>query len=316
MLFTDQAAVGRALVVQRYVGHGREGRLQSRKTFRGGAGTREFLLVEGEAAVLVVDRHEALIEMAVPDRVVGALLALQRQGVDVFAGDAFEGGDGVGADALVRLRVPRAQAQVAVVHHRRRRRVGCRGRVAHHLGAAGDDQVFHAAHDLGGGEVHAGDAGAAEAVEGDAAGLDVVAGVERRHTAEVRALLAALAGGAPDDVVDVGGVEVVPLGKRLQHRGGELLRVDVGERALADLADPAGRADRVDDQSFSHRGFLGTFCCWLTAFSHNGIGRATGCLFKSAAPDRPSRGLEPSPAESSRPDCGAVPRRTRSTAEF
>ncbi len=56
--------------------------------------------------------------------------------------------------------------------------------------------------------------------------LDVVAGVERRHAAQIAALLAALGAGAPDDVVDVGGVEVVALGQRLQHRGAQVLRMD------------------------------------------------------------------------------------------
>ena len=72
----------------------------------------------------------------------------------------------------------------------------------------------------------------------------VVAGVERGHAAEVAALLADLRAGAPDDVVDVGGVEVVALGERPQHRGGEVLRVEVGERALAVLADARGACGR------------------------------------------------------------------------
>ena len=82
--------------------------------------------------------------MAALDRGVGALLADEGEGVHVLAGDAFQGGDGVGAHALVRLRVLGAQAKVAAIHEGRVLRVG-RGRgVAHHLRAACDDQVFHA----------------------------------------------------------------------------------------------------------------------------------------------------------------------------
>ena len=66
---------------------------------------REFLVVERERAVFVVDGHQALLEVAALDRGVGALLALQRQRVDVLRGDAFQRRDGVGADALVGLRM-------------------------------------------------------------------------------------------------------------------------------------------------------------------------------------------------------------------
>jgi hypothetical protein len=53
-----------------------------------------------------------------------------------------------------------------------------------------------------------GDARTAEAVERDAAGLHVVAGVERGHAAQVAALLRDLRWlRAPDDVVDLGGVD-------------------------------------------------------------------------------------------------------------
>ena len=71
---------------------------------------------------------------------------------------------------------------------------------------------------MGRGEVGRGDPAAAEAVERDAAGLDVVAGVERRHPAHVAALQADLRRAAPDDVVDLGGVEIVAVLERLEHR--------------------------------------------------------------------------------------------------
>src|SRR3546814_4414355 len=57
--------------------------------------------------------------VAVPDGVVGALLADQGQFVERLAGNPFHGGDGVGADTLVRLRMLGAQAEVAAVHQRR-----------------------------------------------------------------------------------------------------------------------------------------------------------------------------------------------------
>ena len=156
-------------------------------------------------------------------------------------------GDGVGAHALVRLRVQLLKVGVAGTH-------GEHAPVLdrHHLGAAGHDQVVHAGHDPVGGDVVGRDARAAEAVERHAAGLDVVAGVEGRHAPEVAALGADLGAGAPHDVVDVGGVEPVALHQCLEHGAAEVLGVEVGDRALALLADPAGRADSVDDQCVGH----------------------------------------------------------------
>jgi hypothetical protein len=201
----------------------------------------------------VEHRHQALVEPAFAHGDGGALLADHRKVVHRIARNAFQGGDGVGADALVRLRMLGAQAHVAAVHQIPRAvRVGAGGGVGHHLGAAGDHQVFHARHDRGRGHVHRGDARAAEAVEGGGAGLDVIAGVERGHAAEVAALLAPLRGGAPDDVVDLGGVQVIALGDRLQHRGRELLRVDARQGAFAHLADAPRGPACVDDVSVSH----------------------------------------------------------------
>ena len=100
--------------------------------------------------------------------------------------------------------------------------------------------------------VDAGDAGAAEAIQRHAAGAHVIAGVERRHPAEIAALLAALRTGAPDDVVDIGGIDAGAIGERAQHRGAELLRMDARQGALAGLADAPRRSACVDDQRVNH----------------------------------------------------------------
>ncbi len=126
----------------------------------------------------------------------------------------------------------------------------------HHLGAAGDHEILGARHDRSGGHVDAGDAGAAEAVERDAAGADVIAGVERGHPAEIAALLAALGTGAPDDVVDIGGIDAGAIGQRPQHGRAELLRMNAGQRALAGLANASRRSACVDDQRVNHGAFL------------------------------------------------------------
>ena len=153
-----------------------------------------------------------------------ALLAFEAELVDVLPRDAFQRRDRVGADALMRLRMPGAQAKIAGVHHHRPLAAAAFHR--HHLGAAGDHEILGARHDRGGRHVDAGDAGAAEAVQRHAAGAHVIAGVERRHPAEIAALLAALRAGAPDDVVDIGGVDAGAIGQRAQHGGAELLRMN------------------------------------------------------------------------------------------
>src|SRR3546814_10707442 len=79
---------------------------------------------------------------------------------------------------------------------------------------------------------------------------------QRRHAAEVAALLAVLRRGRPDDVVDRRGVELIAVADRCEHGCGVVLRVEVRKSALAGLADPARGADGVDDIGFGHGKFL------------------------------------------------------------
>ena len=139
-----------------------------------------------------------------------AFLALQCERIDISAADIFKRGDGVGAYALVRLRVQCPQMLITPVHEGRTARQ-IRGE-GHHFGAAGHHQILHTGHDGRAGHVHAGDAGAAEAVQGHPAGNDVVARVQRRHAAQVCALFVDLGGGAPDDIVHFLGLQVVARG--------------------------------------------------------------------------------------------------------
>ena len=254
----DELAIGRAGLVDRRIRHRLERGLERGEALARRARARIFLAVERKRAVLVVHRHEALGEVAVADRVVGALLAHQREIVERLARNVLQRRDRVRADALMRLRMARAQTQVSAVHHGRPSVRAAPARHRHHLGAARDHQVLEARHDRGGRDVHRGDAGAAETVQRHAARLHRIARIERRHAAEVAALRADLRGGAPDDVVDVGGVDAGALGERLQHGRGELLRMDLRQRALLVLADAARRAAGVDDPGFRHGGIPGS----------------------------------------------------------
>ena len=62
----DQAREGRALVVERHVGDGLEDGLQRREALQRRLRPRILLVVEGEAAVLAIDRHQGSVEVAVP----------------------------------------------------------------------------------------------------------------------------------------------------------------------------------------------------------------------------------------------------------
>ena len=105
-----------------------------------------------------------LREAAVGPRLRGPLLGHDGVRVDVVAGEALDGGDQVGADAL--------RHEVGVVGglrvHRPGAAVGAHRHAAHRLDAAGEDQGLPAGADLGRGEVDGLEAGGAEAVELDA----------------------------------------------------------------------------------------------------------------------------------------------------
>ena len=62
--------------------------------------THVLVLGEDRQAVLVLHRDDRLVEIAVVPGMAGALLALDRIGIDVVAGEAVLGGDQVGRDAL------------------------------------------------------------------------------------------------------------------------------------------------------------------------------------------------------------------------
>ncbi len=248
----DQFAEGQSVRVERHVGKLFEGRLQRGQAFGRRAGARKLLPIERNRAVVVVDGHEALREMPALDRGVGPLLAFQCQRVDIGARNALHGRDGIGADALIGLRMQGAQMHIAGVEQRRPVLGTAAVRHGHHFGAAGHHEIGHAREDGRSGEIDRGDPRSAEAVQRDAAAAHVIAGIERRHPAEIAALRPALRAGAPDHVVDLGGVDVVARRQRLQHGRAQALRMDLRQRALGIFADAARRADGIDDPGFGH----------------------------------------------------------------
>ena len=150
--------------------------------------------------------HRAREMALVPGRR-GALLALDRVGVDVVAGEAVFGGDQVGRDAL--------RHEIGFDRDRRIHRPGAaRGAdadPAHRLDAAADRHVVLARHDLGRREVDRVEAGGAEAVDLHARHAVAVAGGERRRARDVAARLADRIDAAEHHVVDQRRIELVAL---------------------------------------------------------------------------------------------------------
>ena len=109
-------------------------------------------MIQRQAAVELVHGYQAAGEVAVGNGVGGALLRYHRQAVHRFAVNALEGGDGIGTDALVGLRVLFAQAQVVTVD--KGRLAGILAEGGHHFAATANHQVLHAGHDGRGGHVH------------------------------------------------------------------------------------------------------------------------------------------------------------------
>src|SRR5436853_536998 len=64
------------------------------------AGPGELLVVEGEGAVVVVDRHQRLVEAALGHGGGGPVLAVDGEGVTLVAAEALDAGDQIGGDAL------------------------------------------------------------------------------------------------------------------------------------------------------------------------------------------------------------------------
>ena len=237
------------IVLVAVVGDRGEARGERGERLGRGLRPRELLVVERDRAVEVEHRDQALVEAALVDRASGARLRLGGERVERLAGDALERGDRVGAQTpwcdcgwiswrwalpapigsrpffgsdIISVPPPTTRSSMPAMI----------AFAAMLLAVMPEPQNRSRVTPLA---------------------RDVVAGVERRHPTEVAALLADLRAGAPHDVVDIGGVEAVALDQRLEHGAAEVLRVQVRERALALLADPAGRAAGVDDQCVGHQ---------------------------------------------------------------
>lgn len=176
--------------------------LEPGEAFQGGLAD-VLVAVEHDQAVAVDDGDDRAVERAVGLGLGGAGLRLERVGVHVLAGEALEGRDQVGADALRDER----RREVGLGVHRPGPAVRGHRHAGHRLDAAGDDHVLPAgAHPLPG-LVDGLEPGGAEAVELHAADVVGQAGRDGRGLGDVTTLVADRRDAAQHDVLDAVGVE-------------------------------------------------------------------------------------------------------------
>jgi hypothetical protein len=233
--------------VEAHGAHLVERRLERGQALHRGARLDELVFVQNRLAQPVLHRHHRTGEAAFGARGGGALLRLQREGIDVIAAEPFHRRDQVGADAL---RHEQGLA-VGLGVHRPGAAVGADRHAAHALHAAGHDQVFPARAHFLRRHVHGLQTRGAEAVELHAGALEVPAGLQRRHLGQHRALFAHGRDDAHDDVVHLRGVEVVAALQLGQQTGQQVDRLDLVQAAVL-LALAARGADGIKNKGFTH----------------------------------------------------------------
>ncbi len=204
-----------------------------------------FVGVEGD---LAHGHGDAFVgEAAGVDGGGGALVAGEGEGVLVFARDVMALGDVFRGESHGEVGVG------LVVHEARVERgaVAEHGDLAHALGAAGDDEVGHAALDALGADGDGFEAGGAEAVDGDGGHVVGEAGAVGGEAGEVEALRAFGHGAAEDEVVDLGGLEAGGAAEEFaDDEGGEVVGADGAEFAARGASD--GGAGGGDDEGVGH----------------------------------------------------------------
>ena len=173
------------------------------KPFKGRFGTNEFIVIEQDDAVLVLHRHQRLVERTIGPGPCGFLLRMQRVGIDVVTAETFKRGDQVRTDALrgevavqIGLRVQRPGAAVTAHRHPR-----------HRLDATDHHQVFETRAHFHRAEVHRFQSRGAEAVDLHTRHADIPIGHLHRGLGDVRALIANRRDAAEHHVIDLAGVE-------------------------------------------------------------------------------------------------------------
>ena len=230
--------------------HHDERRLQRGERLHVGLRPHVLVMIEQGEAVDVEDRRDRILEAAVLPGRGGALLRLDRVGVDVVAREAVFGRDQIGRDAL--------RHEIGGNGERRIDRPGAaRGAdadAAHRFDAAADRQIVLAGHDLRGGEIDPVEAGGAEAVDLHARHLSP----KPAASAPMRAMSPPASPTGSTQPITTSStssrIEMVAILDRLQRGRGQMQRRRRMQRAVR-LAAPARRADVIVDEGLGHSQF-------------------------------------------------------------
>ena len=180
------------------------------------------------------------------------MVALRREGVELFAADAPLVGDHLGSDALT---LEPTLGGVAVTDAATEGEAGVladgrtHGDVAHELHTGGHDDVVRTGHDALSGEVKGLLRRTALTVDRGGRNRLGPTGGEHGRTTHVEGLLADLGDATHDDVVDQRRVEVVARGDGLEDLGREVHGVPATELSVA-LA--TGGTNCIDDYGRDH----------------------------------------------------------------
>ena len=224
-----------------------EAGLEGRQRLHGRLRPHQLVVGQKLDAVLVLHRHDRLLEVAGVPGGLGALLRFDGVGVDVVAAQAILGGDQVGRDALGHEVHRDGHGRIG----RPGAAVGAHGHARHRFDAAADRGLALARHDLRRRHVGGFEARGAEAVDLHARHGLGIARDDGRGAGDVGTLLADRHDAAQHDVVDQVGVELVAVAQRLQGGDGEPHRGHFVQRAI--LAALAARgADGVVDECVGH----------------------------------------------------------------
>ena len=183
---------------------------------------RTHMLVLGKDgdAVLVLHRDHRLVEIAAVPGMAGALLALDRIGIDVVARETILGGDEIGGNAL--------RHEIAGEVDRRVHVPGTAGHAhadaRHRFHATGNNDVIGTGRNLAGREIHGIEARRAKTRDLHAGRLVGIAGLKGGRLRDHGAGLEHRIDAAHDDVIDGGCIQPIAVAQRLQHLGGQTRR--------------------------------------------------------------------------------------------
>ena len=239
---------GPAVTLEGRGAHLGEGRAEPRQALHGGAGTRVLVAIEQDPTFLVGDRDERAVEPSLLGRFGGPALALDREGVDVVAGELLQRGDQVGGDPLRDGRDLGPQVRIASVDRgQSHRHVPTR----HRLHPSGHHQILGPGADTHGGHRDRLLPRTTEPVERHAGHGLGPSDQERGQARDVVAVVTAQDPVPGDDVVDLAWVETHPGRQRGEARAEQALRVDAVQGAVR-TALPPWRAHGVDDVGVAH----------------------------------------------------------------